>query len=142
MWLQPVITAAATLSGAALGALGTYLTQRGVWNRQYSARWDEARRIAYSNLLSTCNRWHEAIAVGNGEEAEILINEAVRLTGEASLLANEETRNSARDLLNFNWEFHMSHLRRGEAEPPGNFEKYQKMRDAFRNAARRELNIN
>jgi hypothetical protein len=141
-WLQPVITAVATLSGAALGATGTYLAQRGVWNRQYAARWDEARRIAYSNLLSTWNQWNEAIHLGKKEEADTLMDESRRLSGEATLLMNEETRISGRAALNFLWAYHMSHLSKGEEEAPDQFEQYQKVRDAFRDAARKELNIN
>jgi hypothetical protein len=141
-WVQPVITAVATLSGAALGAAGTYLAQRGVWNRQYAARWDEARRIAYSNLLSSCNKLNEAIHLGKVEESDTLMEESLRLSGEATLLMNEQTRASGRDLLNFLWAFYMSHLRRGEEEAPDQFEQYQKARDTFRDAARRELNIN
>jgi hypothetical protein len=140
-WVQPTITAIATLSGAALGSAGTYLAQRGVWNRQYAARWDEARRIAYSNLLSVCNRWHEAIYLKDEERANALANEAVQLTGEASLLANDRTRAAARDLLNYNWAYQRKTIGNGGSEAPDEFEHYQQMRDIFRDAARMEIKI-
>jgi hypothetical protein len=138
-WLQPVITSVATLTGAALGATGTYLAQRGVWSKQYDARWDEVRRVAYGKILSVANRYHDAKARGESDQLGALADEYLQVTGEASLLMNDPTRNAARDLLDYISDLPTQPL--GSKVDEREFREYLKFRDAFRQAARNEIKI-
>jgi hypothetical protein len=140
-WLQPMITGAATLAGAALGAIGTYFAQRDVWQRQYSVRWDEARRVAYSRLLTSMNEWHDAIVTSDSERAEGILTESLQLTGEVSLLSTDATRQAATEYMNYVYALHKAVIREGGRRPPGEFEGYAKVRDEFRRRARSEMKI-
>lgn len=138
LW-QLVITSFATLIGAALGVTGTYLVQRSTWQWQYSSRWDEDRRIAYSKILTVCNKWHDAMYTHQMEIIAALSDEFLSLTGEVSLLAGDKTRAAARELGDHLWavRWGQSPFKEGDQES----DEYMKLRDAFRNAARNEMKI-
>lgn len=55
MALDPALAA---LSGAAVGALSTWLLERARWARQLHTRWDEARLSRYGQFLVSMNAYH------------------------------------------------------------------------------------
>ncbi|MFI2350537.1 hypothetical protein ACH492_26525 [Streptomyces sp. NPDC019443] len=140
-WLQPVITGVATLSGATLGALATYLTQRGVWRRQYAARWDESRRVIFSRQLSIANSWHDSIEKGDNERADALLDETYQLSGEVSLLASDSTRTAASELFDHLANLHDHAFINKGPQHPDAAEGYLQAREAFREAARLEMGV-
>ena len=132
---EPAVTAAATILGTIVGALATYASQRAQWNRQYESRWDEAKKNSYAALFTICNQWWRAIH-WNFNNVDDIRNRYMEVTGEVSILADEQTRQAAVALADYlgdlTAKFNESPARQdraGEAASPGEGTKGERVTD-------------
>jgi hypothetical protein len=137
----PVVTATATIVGTIVGAVATYTAQRSQWKRQYETRWDEAKKIAYAALFTTCNQWWRSIHWYFDTVGEVR-NRYLEITGEVSILAEESTRQAAQSLTDY-----LGNLQESFSEDgwPSGYDieaeraNFVALREAYREAVRKEL---